>query len=59
MAPETPAATQAPVKMFVPKQIPKPQKPEIKLDHKIRPKEAKELKTKLSKNLTDIEKLLK
>jgi hypothetical protein len=59
MAPETPAATQAPVKIFVPRQMPKPQKPEIKLDHKVSPKEAKELKTKLSKNLKDIEKLLK
>jgi len=59
ISPEKPAAPQAPVKMFVPKQTPKPQKPEIKLDHKVRPKEAKELKTKLSKNLKDIEKLLK
>jgi len=59
ISPEKPAAPQAPVKMFLPKQTPKPQKPEIKLDHKVRPKEAKELKTKLSKNLKDIEKLLK
>ncbi len=60
MVPEKPIPKVRPVKAFVPpKPVPKPLQPEIKVDHKIKPKDVKELKTKLSKNLKDIEKLLK